>query len=239
MTDQATSRRRGIAIACTVGRRRLQRVLVCGGLLIAWMAGTAMTAERDDKDATLRLDVRRQVAAKQDGQTEAKTESRRWVPSETAILICDTWNDHWCASATRRCGKLAETMAPLIEEARAAGLHIIHAPSDTLDFYRDHPARKRALAAKPAKAPLEIGGWCSLEPEREGALPIDDSDGGCDCEPQCKTGSPWTRQHAAIRIDDSDIISDNGQEVYNYLVENGVKNIIYMGVHTNMCVRGR
>jgi hypothetical protein len=38
---------------------------------------------------------------------------------------------------------------------------------------------------------------------------------------------------------DQDLITDSGQEVYNYLVEHGIKNIVYMGVHTNMCVLGR
>ena len=74
---------------------------------------------------------------------------------------------------------------------------------------------------------------------REGELPIDDSDGGCDCQPQCKQGSPWTRQHPAIEIADADFISDNGKQVYSYFVEQGIKNVIYMGVHTNMCVLGR
>ncbi len=212
---------------------------MCGCLLAAWGAPLATSAEGADKDGPLRLDVRWQEPTGGGDDAVEKTAVRELVPGETAILICDTWNDHWCKSATRRCGVLAKKMAPLVEEARARGVHIIHSPSGTLDFYSEHPARKRALAAKPAKAPVEIGGWCSLEPQREGQLPIDDSDGGCDCQPQCETGKAWSRQHAAIRIDDDDIISDNGQEVYNYLIANGIKNIVYMGVHTNMCVLGR
>jgi nicotinamidase-related amidase len=209
--------------------------------IVLIVAATALAAEpaRRGDSATLRLRVRWQEAGGSADATVEKSSVRELVPGETAILICDTWNEPWCKSATRRCGALAERMAPLVEEARARGVHIIHAPSDTIDFYKGHPARKRALAAAPAKAPVEIGGWCSLEPDREGALPIDDSDGGCDCQPQCKTGKAWTRQHPAIRIDDADIISDNGQEVYNYLVQHGIKNVIYMGVHTNMCVLGR
>jgi len=118
-------------------------------------------------------------------------------------------------------------------------LHIVHAPSDTMKFYRDHPARKRALAMAAATPPAPIASWCSLEEAREGKLPIDDSDGGCDCQPQCKQGSPWTRQHAAIAIADADFISDDGKQVYSYFVEHGVNHIIYVGVHTNMCVLGR
>ena len=49
----------------------------------------------------------------------------------------------------------------------------------------------------------------------------------------------WHRQHPAIEIKDGDAISDNGQEVYNILKQKGLKNLLYMGVHTNMCVLGR
>jgi nicotinamidase-related amidase len=195
-------------------------------------------AEERANEAAISLPVRREVRGEGDKFLE-KTAVREFGPRETAILICDTWNDHWCKSATRRCDALARKMAPLVEQARSRGVHVIHAPSDTLDFYRDHPARRRAQTAAQAKPPVPIEKWCSLDEKREGQLPIDDSDNGCDCQPQCPTGSPWTRQHAAIRIDDADVISDNGQEVYNYLTEHGVKNIIYVGVHTNMCVLGR
>jgi hypothetical protein len=70
-------------------------------------------------------------------------------------------------------------------------------------------------------------------------LPIDDSDGGCDCEPQEKSYKAWISQHPAIKIGDYDGISDNGQEVYNLLQQLGIQNLIIMGVHTNMCVLGR
>ncbi len=115
----------------------------------------------------------------------------------------------------------------------------MHAPSDTLKFYEDHPARKRALAVPMVEPPSPITGWCSLEKDKEGNLPIDDSDGGCDCQPQCKQGSPWTRQHPAINIADVDIISDDGRQIYSYFVQQNVDNVLYVGVHTNMCVLGR
>ena len=184
-------------------------------VIVAWLTSTCAAAEPAEKSAPIHLAVRWQEPAGE--QFAEKTADRQWAPRETAILICDTWNKHWCASATTRCDALAKKMAPLVEEARARGVHIIHAPSDTIDFYRDHPARKRALAAAKAEPPSPIGSWCPLDAAREGALPIDDSDGGCDCQPQCKNYRAWSRQHPAIRIDDADVISDNGQEVYNYL----------------------
>jgi nicotinamidase-related amidase len=216
-------------------RRRFLSDLALGSLACA--APRAAFAWADMK--AISLAVRKQI--RPDGSKDYidQTELRELNPRETAILICDLWNQHWCQSATRRCGAIAEKMAPLVEKARAAGVRIVHSPSDTLAFYKDHPARQRALAISLVDPPVKIGGWCSLEEAREGKLPIDDSDGGCDCQPQCKQGSPWTRQHPAIRIDEADFISDDGKQVYSFFKAEGIQHVLYMGVHTNMCVLGR
>lgn len=48
------------------------------------------------------------------------------------------------------------------------------------------------------------------------------------------------RQHPAIEINQElDGISDNGWEVYNFLHQGGIKNLIIMGVHTNFCILNR
>ena len=67
-----------------------------------------------------------------------------------------------------------------------------------------------------AKPPVELKGWRHLDPEREGPLPIDDSDGGCDDDPQCKTYTAWKRQIPAIEIAEADAITDS-TEAYNLL----------------------
>jgi nicotinamidase-related amidase len=206
---------------------------------LAPLAATISLAVEPAAPVAVKLPVRWVTVAAGSEQVDEHVGTREFVPCETVILICDTWDKHWCSSATKRCDALARQMAPLVEQARVRGVHIIHAPSDTLEFYRDHPARRRAQATPLVKAAVPLGSWCSLEKDREGALPIDDSDGGCDCQPQCKNYKAWSRQHPAIRIDDADLITDNGQEVYNYLQQQGIKNIVYMGVHTNMCVLGR
>ena len=61
--------------------------------------------------------------------------------------------------------------------------------------------------------------WCWPQDEREPAMPIDDSDMGCDCEKKCEIVPPWTRQIKTIDIREPDVITDNGQEAYNLLSE--------------------
>ena len=49
----------------------------------------------------------------------------------------------------------------------------------------------------------------------------------------------FTKQHAGLDIIGYDGVSDSGQEIYNFLQQEGIKNVANMGVHTNMCVLGR
>ena len=170
---------------------------------------------------------------------EVKEKALTWEPKATAIVICDMWDKHWCAGATQRVGEMAPRMNAVVTAARANGVFVIHCPSDCMDFYQDTPQRKRAQSAREAAdLPKDIVNWCRRV-ENEPALPIDDSDGGCDDVPPAKNYRAWKRQHEAIVIADQDAISDNGREVWNLMAAHGIKNVIVMGVHTNMCVLGR
>jgi len=159
----------------------------------------------------------------------------RDVPvSRAALIICDVWDKHWCVGAMERVGPLAKKAAPVIDLARERGILIIHAPSETMNFYKDEPARLRILEIPKADPPQSAN-------ISEPALPIDDSDGGCDTpnNPLKVDTAVWTRQHAAIRIAPPDLVSDNGREVYSALKLRGIDTLFVMGVHTNMCILNR
>jgi type 1 glutamine amidotransferase/nicotinamidase-related amidase len=129
-------------------------------------------------------------------------------------------------------------MNEVVAKARQQGALIIHCPSDTLDFYKDTPARLVAQQAPVIETKRPLERWCRIDPDREGKLPIDDSDGGCDCSPQCKQGKAWSREIAAIKVEPGDAVTDSG-EAYFLMRSRGIENVIVMGVHTNMCVLGR
>jgi hypothetical protein len=67
---------------------------------------------------------------------------------------------------------------------------------------------------------------------------VDQSDEGCE-NADCKPHRAWTKQIDALTITDQDLISDSGAEIGAYFKKKGIKNVILMGVHTNMCVIGR
>jgi len=70
-------------------------------------------------------------------------------------------------------------------------------------------------------------------------LPIDASDEGSDTG-ELQSYKAWHRQHAALEIDQNqDVISDNGQEIYSFLQQQAIEQVLIMGVHTNMCVLNR
>lgn len=216
---------------------------VAGGLLCLLVAAPDVNSA----DSQLHLTLRSRSKAREGTEARSIIETNAiWQSGKTALIVCDMWDDHWCKSAARRVGELAGPMNELVKTARAKGVFIIHAPSSVTAFYKDTPQRKRAQAAPFAATPVLLSvsnrwgtAWCWPDPMREPALPIDDSDMGCDCKVKCEIREAWTRQIAAIEIAPQDAITDNGQETWNLLAERGIDNVVLCGVHLNMCVLGR
>ena len=73
--------------------------------------------------------------------------------ASTAILLCDVWDRHWSRGATERVDGMVGLMDRVAVAARGCGMQIIHAPSDTMDFYADHPASVRVAQARGAWRP--------------------------------------------------------------------------------------
>ena len=188
------------------------------------------------------------------GNFVVRHETEKWQPNHTAIIVCDMWDAHHCLNAVRRVEEMAPRMNQVLENARSRGVLIVHAPSSCMEPYKDHPGRKLAQQApKSANLPNDIAEWCRQIPaEEKGKYPVDQTDGGEDDDPveheqwhQRMAGmgrnpkSPWKAQYDGLKIHDDDAISDSGVEVWNLLEQRGIKNVILLGVHTNMCVLGR
>jgi nicotinamidase-related amidase len=188
------------------------------------------------------------------GTYAVREKTEQWEPDQTAVIVCDMWDAHHCLNAVQRVEEMAPRMNQVLEKARSRGVLIIHAPSSCMAPYKDHPARKRAQESpRAANLPKDIGEWCSLIPtEGKEKYPIDQSDGGEDDDPveheqwhQRLAGmgrdpkSPWKAQIDLLKIHDNDAISDSGVEIWNLLEHRGIKNVILLGVHANMCVLGR
>ena len=219
-------------------------------ILVVVSTGKSLRAEENALDLELRS-----FSPEGDGAWKRQTSQELWAPAETAVVICDMWDLHHCRNATLRVGEIAPRMNELVANLRERGVLVIHAPSSCLDFYRDHPARSRAMEAPKAEnLPEDITSWCrSIPGEEMERYPIDQSDGGEDDDLEIHENwaahleslgrnpkAPWKRQIETIEIDAGrDIISDKGDEIWNTMEARGIRNVLLVGVHTNMCVLGR
>ena len=223
--------------------KRLQQfayIWLCGVIFLIVTSAPALSDEPDSGSLQLTL---RSRAADQSGDTyRAVFKPAAWQANQTAIIICDMWDKHWCPTATARVAELAPRINEFVAACRARGVLVIHSPSECMDYYATNPSRKRAMAtAKIASLPQGIDTWCkSIPAEEKGKYPIDQSDGGCDAENPPKDYRAWTHQIDSIKIDERrDYVSDVGSEIWSILDERGIKNVMLCGVHTNMCVLGR
>ena len=216
-------------------------------MLIKVLLLLAMTASSlPAASSSLTLHTRSRGAGQKPGANPPVTQVVHWDPKKTVLIVCDMWDDHWCKSAARRVGEMAGPMNEVIQEARAKGILILHAPSSVTKFYDSTPQREHARQAPFSTPPVPLATaerwgttWCWPDAKREQNLPIDDSDMGCDCKEKCAIREAWKRQIATLEIAAPDAITDNGQETWNLLTARGIDNVILMGVHLNMCVLGR
>src|SRR4029453_7960296 len=93
--------------------------------LIAAMVGGALCAQGDD---SLLLPARHRV---QTGAAEfaVRETTLRWDPHKPAMVICDMWDNHWCAAAAARVSQMAPRVNEAVKAARSRGVFIIHCPS--------------------------------------------------------------------------------------------------------------
>ncbi len=168
----------------------------------------------------------------------AAVEPLSWQPAETAAIVCDMWNVHWCRGASARVAEIAPRMNELLAALRRRGVLVIHAPSETMDYYRDHPARRLAASAPPVATAVPLERWVGVDPAREAPMPYRHTQTQCDCEPACRCQSPWTHEIETLEIAEGDAITDSAEALY-LMRQRAIDQVIIMGVHANICVLGR
>ncbi len=231
------------------------RLRDCLLFILMWIG--LLTPATVGQDSMLSLQLTHQTAISESApQFHRLTKQVDWPANKTAVIVCDVWDAHHSINAVRRLNEFVTRLDEVLKTARDSGAVIIHAPSDCMPQYVEHPARLRAVQARQGikTLPDSIKLWCSQIPSEEAATyPIDQSDGGEDDDPEehqawarklaeegRNPGMPWLRQHPKITIHpQSDYISDRGDEVWAILEENKIEHVILTGVHTNMCVLGR
>jgi nicotinamidase-related amidase len=153
--------------------------------------------------------------------------------TKTALVICDMWDQHHCSPLTKRTSILAQKMITTINKTRNLGIQVIHAPSGCMDYYEKYPQHKNIKSNKQLQPPI-----VPYDPKQPPLTEIFGHD--CPLNPPCAKNNLWrTKQHQSIKIKKDDLISDNGTEIYSFLKEQKISNILFLGVHTNHCIMYR
>ena len=166
------------------------------------------------------------------GAFKAADRTGEWNVAETAIVICDMWDDGFCKISNQRVALMVPRMNEVISAARSHGAMIIHAPSATMNMYADTPNRRMMQQAKRAQPPVPLLTTCPLDTGKEPPWPVDTSKCGCDDPVVGTLVRRYNRQHAGWTS--SAICTAMRQEMFNFHAGR-IKNIVMMGISTNMC----
>lgn len=153
-----------------------------------------------------------------------------------ALIICDVWDTHWCATARRQADDLAPRINEVARELRRTGGVVIHAPSQTEPFYEKSPQYSRAQdAAAPltARRPLP-----TIDLPRYSACPCEQS-----CLPPDQAEPwpwPWRRQHGVIEVAAEDFVACENADAINGVIQTvHAAPVALCGLHVDECILER
>jgi hypothetical protein len=111
---------------------------------------------------------------------------------------------------------------------------ILWAPSDVVGSYAGFPQRERALGVELIPVPK------AREMPQAGNL-FTASVGGCMCGPgiRCIVNYGEDDMNPDLVLAEDDFIVSSTEEVYALLKKRGITHVIYLGLHTNMCLFGK
>jgi hypothetical protein len=83
-------------------RQFISAIATAFAVSLLWLPAAAMAAD------TLDLQIRRQVRNNSgvDGW-KAEESAEKWDAGDTAVIVCDMWDAHWCRGATARVAEMA------------------------------------------------------------------------------------------------------------------------------------
>jgi|GEM_PF-310933 len=157
---------------------------------------------------------------------EAKTISAE----QTMLIVTDIWEEKGCRAHVERINEMVPVINQVTAVLRNDGSHIVWAPSDVTDIYKNDQAREKMINAPFCPLPAETS---VVEPP----LPVGDGTISCDSEGDFGNVE---RQHPGLVVDQAkDGISSDGQEIWNFINANGIKLVMICGVHTDECILNR
>jgi nicotinamidase-related amidase len=158
---------------------------------------------------------------------QEKVDSRK-----VAVVVIDPWDFHWCMTAAERVVAMIPRWNRALECARQMGMTIIWDPSDVAGTYAGYPQREKLLGQKLIPVP---------DVQEMPPVKFTAPGGMCMCGPgiECIVDYGWDGMAPDLKMAETDFITSSTEEVYTLLKNRGIDHIIYMGLHTNVCLFGK
>jgi hypothetical protein len=151
-------------------------------------------------------------------------------PHRVGVVVVDMWNWHWCKTSTERVAALVPRMKRVLEAAHEMGMVIFWCPSDVADNYVGTPQHEAASVAP--RWPLPPLAQLDCPPAPDG--------GGCTCgKERCQGNYGWDGMHPDLQMYDGDYMPNDLETLYSLCKERGLTHLIYLGVHTQVCLLGK
>ncbi len=204
-------------------RLRFPLTLTLLGLLL--LAATSDAASPGEQSPPLAFTLQTRGA---DGAIATHVESLD--PRRTGVVVVDPWNFHWCKTATMRVDALIPRINGSLQACRELGMTVMLCPSDVVDNYVGWPQREIVLAMPLRPEPALHALDCPSPPDG----------GGCACgHDRCVVNYGWDGMHPDLIIGADDLIPDTLQEVWTICQDRQLTHLIYVGVHTQVCLLGK
>lgn len=202
-------------------RHRTLPALCAVFALLVWLAASAADTPR-----AISFTLQNRDAA----TAGLKTRTEHLDPARVGIVIIDMWNWHWCKTSSARVGALVPRMNASLEAARKLGMTVFWCPTDVADNYTGTPAREKMLALD--TLPLPLVHTLSCPTAKDG--------GGCTCGyERCRVNYGWDSMNPRLRIEPPDLMPNDPRELYTVCKQRGITHLVYMGVHSQVCVLGK
>lgn len=145
------------------------------------------------------------------------------------VVVVDIWNWHWCKTAAARVGSFVPRMNATLAALRELGAQVYLCPTDVADAYVGTPQREAALDVEPLPLPKAVSTECPPPPNGP----------GCACIARCRGNFGWNAMHPDLVLGDRDLMPNNRATLYTLAKQRGITHLLYMGVHTQVCLLGK
>ena len=174
-------------------------------------------------------DIEWNLASRDRSTGERSVTPTKIDPRKIGVVVVDMWNWHWCKTAAARVGSLVPRMNPCLRSLRKLGAQVFLCPTDSVDAYVGTPQREAALAVETLALPAPHRISCPPPPNGP----------GCACVDRCRGNWGWNRMHPDLEVGERDLMPNSREALYTLAKQRGITHLIYLGVHTQVCLLGK